>query len=86
MKKGSLLILILTMIACSDPPRTMMNDAEIKLFDSLYSHRASYVRKEVDSICVAESDRYFHLYVDSLKQKYIESIDDIESYLKSKQQ
>lgn len=85
MKKGSLIILVLTMIACSDPPRTTMNDAEIKLFDSLYSHRASYVRKQVDSTCLAESDQYFQLYVDSLKQKYIESIDDIEAYLKSKQ-
>lgn len=71
------------LFSCVEEERTELNSFEKDLVDSLYQERISYLRKELDSTCTANEQRYFENYVDSLKAAYLEDIEHIENYLKS---
>ena len=63
--------------SCDEPERTVMTAEERELLDSLYAKRVPYARKEADSICDAQYQIIFDRIADSIKQVYIEEINEI---------
>lgn len=63
--------------SCEDPVRTVMTNSERDLLDSLYAKRVPYARKQADSICDAQYQIIFDRIADSIKQVYIEEINEI---------
>jgi len=89
MKKGNpfiwsiLILMIVCLVSCDKEESTTLTRAQKKLADSIYSKQITIVRKQLDSLCAVNKNDYFRYYVDSLKEDYINSIGEIEEYLKS---
>lgn len=75
----------LSFVSCEEEEVVVMSKAEKKLVDSIYRRDVSYIRKKADAKCDQNFPEYFEYFVDSIKQSYIDDVNDLVEYLKSNQ-
>ncbi|MEE9439143.1 MAG: hypothetical protein V3V14_09100 [Saprospiraceae bacterium] len=81
MKYSYLLLILLSSVllfySCEDIERTTLTSSEKKIVDSIYAKKVSYLRKEVDSVCIHLHKEIYDNAVDSLMTAYIKEIKTI---------
>lgn len=70
-------LFIVVYSSCDEPERTVLTKAERELLDSLYARQVPYARKSADSLCDVIYQDVFDRAADSIKQIYIEEIQEI---------
>jgi len=78
-----MMITSLVLHSCSsddDGPKNLTS-YEKQIVDSIYARDISKVRKVADSLCAANKDKYFEYFADSIRQVYLDGIEDMEDYL-----
>lgn len=74
----AIILVIAVFQSCEEPVRTILTKEEKVQLDSLYAKRVSGVRKQADSICIAQYKSIFDAAKDSF---YMNELIEIEAII-----